>query len=254
MKSAFDEIAAGYDAAFTSTRIGSLMRQAVWRHTDRLFQRGSRILELNCGTGEDAIHLAASGIRVLATDASLEMVRIASEKISREPLSSLVDVRQLAWEELDRLGGLEFDGALSNFGGLNCVLDLPAAAAALARRLRPGAPALICAMGPLCPWEWIWFLLHGRPSTAFRRLRAAHWRGIDVRYPAIGAVKRAFAPNFQFRQASAIGALLPPPYAEPLAARWPAFIESLNRWERRVESVPPLPWLSDHYLLELERK
>ena len=253
MKSAFDEIAAGYDAAFTSTRIGLLLREAVWRHTDRRFRPGSRILELNCGTGEDALHFAASGIRVLATDASAEMVKIASGKIAQEQLSSLVEVRQLAWEELDRLGELEFDGALSNFGGLNCVQNLPSAAAALARRLRPGAPVLICAMGPWCPWEWMWFLLHGHPSKAFRRLRAARWRGIDVHYPSIGAVKRAFAPHFQFRRASAIGALLPPPYAEPLAARWPALIKSLSRWERRVESLPPLPWLADHYLIEFLR-
>ena len=52
-----------------------------------------------------------------------------------------------------------FDGALSNFGGLNCVDDLGV------RRLRPGlggaarGVALLCVMGPVVPWEWGWFLL-----------------------------------------------------------------------------------------------
>ena len=251
MKSAFDEIAAAYDARFTSSKIGTLMREAVWRHTDRRFQPGSRVLELNCGTGEDAIHLAKLGIRVLGTDASAEMLKVASAKIAREQLSHLVEVRTLAWEQLDSLPESDFDGALSNFGGLNCLQDLPSAAAALAKRLRPGAPVLLCAMGPWCVWEWAWYLLHGQPSKAFRRLRSAEWRGIEVRYPSIGAVKRAFAPQFQFKRASAIGALLPPPYAEKMAARWPAFVESLNRWERRAESLPPLPSLADHYLIEL---
>ena len=256
MKSAFDEIAAGYDASFTATRIGALVRQAVWRHTDRRFRPGARVLELNCGTGADAIHLGTLGVRVLATDASAEMVKIASQKIARENLSPLVQARQSSWEELDSLPQADFDGALSNFGGLNCILDLRSAAAALARRLRPGASLLICAMGPWSIWEWGWYVLHGRPSKAFRRLRrgGVEWHGLTVRYPSIAMVKRAFAPTFQFKQASAIGAILPPPFAESLAERWPSLITALNRLERQVEAMPPLPWLADHYLIEFKRQ
>jgi len=253
MKSAFDEIAAAYDARFTSSKIGTLMREAVWRHTDRRFQPGSRILELNCGTGEDAIHLAQLGIRVLATDVSAEMLKVASAKIARAQLSHLVEVRPLAWEQLDSLPESDFDGALSNFGGLNCLQDLPSAATALAKRLRPGAPAFLCAMGPWCAWEWAWYLLHGQPSKAFRRLKSAEWRGIEVRYPSIGAVKRAFAPQFRFKRAGAIGALLPPPYAGQLAEKWPVLVEILARWERRIESLPPLPQLADHYIIEWDK-
>jgi hypothetical protein len=28
----------------------------------------------------------------------------------------------------------------------------------------------------------------------------------------------------------------------------------MDSLERRFESVPPLPWLADHYLIELERR
>ena len=256
MKSAFDEIAAGYDATFTDTKIGALMREAVWRRTDRRFRPGSRILELNCGTGADAIHLGQLGISVLATDASAEMVKIASEKIAREDLTPLVQARQLAWEQLDSLPESNFDGALSNFGGLNCLQDLPSAAAALARRLRPGAPLLICAMGPWPVWEWGWYVLQGRPSKAFRRLRrrGVAWHGLTVHYPSIRMARRAFEPAFQFQRVSSVGAILPPPFAESLAERWPSLIAALNRLERRVEAVPPLPWLADHYLIEFERR
>ena len=256
MKGAFDEIAAGYDAGFTATKIGSLMREAVWRHTDRRFHPGSRILELNCGTGEDAIHLGKLGISVLATDSSAEMIKIASEKIAREQLSQVVQVHQLAWEQLDSLPEADFDGALSDFGGLNCIQDLPAAAAAVAGRLRPGAPLLICAMGPWSIWEWGWYVLRGRPSKAFRRLNRGglEWRGLTVRYPSIGTVKRALTPAFRFVRASALGVILPPPFAENLAERWPSLIAAMNRAERRIEAVPPLPWLADHYLIEFERR
>jgi len=55
------------------------------------------------------------------------------------------------------------------------------------------------------------------------------------------------------RRVAALGALLPPSYAESWAGRHPRLIARLDLWERRLETVPPLPWLADHYLMELER-
>jgi len=248
-----------------------------------LFAPGERVLELGCGTGEDAVHLGRHGVRVLATDASLGMVAAARRKVAAAGLADLVEVHQLAVEELSRLGsqrrpeapsssaalsppgseqaapwaaGPPFDGAFSSFGGFNCVRGLHGAARDLAAVLRPGAHLLLCVMGPLVPWEWGWFLLRGRPAKAFRRLHrgGVAWRGVAIRYPAIGAMKRTFAPEFQARRTAALGALLPPSYAEPWAARHPRLLARLDRWERRWETLPPLPWLADHYLLELERR
>jgi hypothetical protein len=148
-----------------------------------------------------------------------------------------------------------FDGALSDFGGLNCVADLAAAGRSLAARLRPGAVAVLCVMGPLVPWEWGWFLGHGQPGKAFRRLTpgGVEWRGLRVRYPPIRSLRRALAPGFRVRRVAALGALLPPSYAESWAGRHPRLIARLDRWERRLETFPPLPWLGDHYLMEAER-
>ena len=149
-----------------------------------------------------------------------------------------------------------FDGAFSDFGGLNCVADLSALSPALSRLLRPGAPVLLCVMGPLVPWEWAWYLGHGSPAKAFRRLRrgGVAWRGLTVRYPSIGALRRAFAPAFRLRRVSAVGALLPPTYAEELDAAAPAPPRRAGPLGAPPRAcVPPLPWLADHYLLELER-
>lgn len=226
------------------------------------FAAGDRVLELGCGTGEDAVHLGGHGVRVLATDASAGMVAAASRKVEAAGLRDLVEVRQLALEELPRLGGqgpareAPFNGAFSSFGAFNCIADPRGPARDLAALLRPGARVLLCVMGPLVPWEWGWFLLRGRPGKAFRRLRpgGAAWRGMVIRYPSIRAMKRALEPEFKARRTAAIGALLPPSYAEPWAARHPRLLERLDRWERRWETLPPLPWLADHYLLELERR
>src|SRR5215469_5278327 len=64
----------------------------------------------------------------------------------------------------------QFDGAFSNFAGLNCVLDLEQFGRGLAQLLRPGAPALLVLFGTVCPGEWLVEALRGRPGAMFRRL------------------------------------------------------------------------------------
>jgi SAM-dependent methyltransferase len=250
----FDTVAEAYDGQFTRTRIGTAMRAAVWARCMARFRPGFRILEMNCGTGEDAAWLARQGMQVLATDISPRMLEVAGRKLAALPENAAVQFRTLAWEELGDLAAEPFDGMLSNFGGLNCVSDWQGAARALAGRLRPGATAILCIMGPHVPWEWLWFLARGRPAAAFRRLHGSReWSGVRLRYPSIGAARTAFAPGFRPLRVTAIGALLPPPYTEGTLRRYPRLLDTLERLERRFEAHWPLPQLADHYLLELER-
>jgi SAM-dependent methyltransferase len=252
---AFESMADAYDRRFTRTTIGTMMRSAVWARCAVRFAPGSRVLEMNCGTGEDALWLAQRGVDVLATDVSPAMLRVAQDKVAASSGKVRVRFQELAWEELETLDEGLFDGMLSNFGGLNCVDDLRGAACALAKKLRSGAAAILCIMGPVVPWEWIWFLAHGDPARAFRRLRRAgvQWSGITIHYPSIGETQRAFFPEFRVLRVSAVGALMPPPYTEERTGANPRVIVSLGRLERRFETRWPLPMLADHYVLELER-
>ena len=248
----FDQIAPDYDTQFGGP-LARTYRQAVWRRLDRVFRPGMHVLEMGCGTGEDLAHLAARGVRVLGTDPSPGMLDVAREK------TPAADLRPLAIEDIgDLLPAFRgsFDGGYSNFGGFNLAGDLAAAGRVLGELLKPGAPLVLCIMGRLVPWEWAWFLLRGRPGQAFRRLnpRGAMWRGVRVRYPTIGRVTGAFQPAFRRVRAAGLGVLLPPPYAEAWAARHGWLIETLNRWERAVESWPLVPAMGDHYVIELARR
>jgi SAM-dependent methyltransferase len=263
--SAFDGLASEYDATFTHSVIGTILRQAVWRRADACFGSGDHVLELNCGTGEDALHLARRGVQVLATDVSSRMLDVGREKIAAAGVGERVTFRRMAIEEftVDEAEGFlrdidvpsGFDGALSNFGGLNCVADLTAFATGLSQYVRPGGVALCCVMGPVVPWEWAWFLARGRPTKAWRRLRrrGAVWRGVHVHYPTIRAVRRAFSPAFRAVRVSALGALVPPPYTERAVGRFPRLLRFAAWCERRLATIPPLPWLADHYLVEFRR-
>ena len=254
--SPFDALAGTYDEDFTSTDLGRRLRAAVWRHLDGAFGPGKRVLELGCGTGEDAVHLAGRGVAVVATDASDEMVAESGRKAGGAGLDSLVTARVLSFEELPAAGPSlgTFDGAFSDFGALNCAADLPSVARALGQLLSPGSPLLLVVMGPCVPWEWGWFLWRGEPSRAFRRLArgGVPWRGLTVTYPSPRRLASAFSPWFRRKGLAALGALLPPSYAASSVS--PGTLDLLDRWERRLEGTPPLAWLADHYLLTLERR
>ena len=254
---AFDALANTYDAVFTDSVLGRAYRRAAWNWLDTAFLPGQHVLELGCGTGEDAVHLARRGVRVHATDVSPQMVETARAKAATAGLGTHIRTEVCDVADVGRLiHAAPFDGAYSTFGALNCVADLAPLPDHLDGLLRPGARMVLGMMGPVVPWEWVWYLLRGRPDKAFRRLRpgGARWRSLTVRYRTIGAVRRTFESAFRFVRVGALGALLPPPYAEGWAGRHPRLVERLERWERSRESTAPLPWLADHFQIEFERR
>ncbi|HEY8309892.1 MAG TPA: methyltransferase domain-containing protein, partial [Gemmatimonadaceae bacterium] len=120
---AFDAVAHDFDRRFGEWRSVAAQRGAVRRTLSNVFPAGSRILELGGGTGEDALWLAERGYHVMLTDASPQMVEIATRKLSAHPGS---DTRVAAAEDLDNLcdcdptvGSGLYDGAFSNFAALN---------------------------------------------------------------------------------------------------------------------------------------
>jgi len=252
----FDAMAADYDETFTHGAIGTLLRRALWKRYDAAFRAGMRVLDVGCGTGEDAVHLASRGVFVQGVDASQAMVARAEAKAAAVGLSSLARFRALPIESLGALHAERFEGAYSSFGPLNCEADLPAAGALLARLLLPGAPALVCLMGRHVPWEWAHYRAKGDARRAFRRLARGGrpWRGIVVRYPTPEEAERAFAGAFEVRSVWALGALVPPTYVETWAARHPRILALLDGIERPLAALPPLAALADHFVLEMRRK
>ncbi len=178
--SPFDTIAEQYDATFTSSTIGRVQRDPVWDELKRSFRPGDRILDIGCGTGVDARFLAEHGIEVVACDNSVSMLRVAERRIAELPQPpGSVQLRLLPAEEISSLSGdARFDGALSNFGAVNCVEDMAKLASDLTLLLKPGANLLLCLMGPLCLWETVWYLLQGEFAKAFRRFHGGGeaWR------------------------------------------------------------------------------
>lgn len=251
---AFDAIAAGYDKAFTDTALGRMLRTRVWRTLQACFAPGSHILELACGTGVDAVWLAQRGVRVQATDGSQEMVDVARRRVAAAGLESLVTIRRQSLQELTAKAWpvpAPFDGAFSNFGGLNTITAWSSLARSLASAVRPGGKLVLVPMGPLCPWEFAWHLFHGDKKTALRRLyQPATARigqaKISIWYPSLNQLKRALSPWFTHVKTDSLGLLLPPSYLAHLVERRPVLFRGLNRLE--AVFAPISGGWGDHYV------
>jgi SAM-dependent methyltransferase len=244
-----------YKQAFTGTLVGSMWREAVWREFDAAFQSGCYVLELNCGTGIDAIHLAHRGVSVLACDISSRMIELAHQNAVGTGVEELLDFRVLATEQLATLQATTtFDGAFSNFSGLNCVQDLAAVRRSLACRLRPGSRVLLCMLGRFGIWQKLWHLAHGEWNHVFRNAQSTDGAGaIKVQYPSPKQIVALFSPDFKLRRWKGIGTAVPPAYMEHWAVRFPQLTQCLNHIDRLIGGVPVLRNLGGCVLLEFER-
>jgi ubiquinone/menaquinone biosynthesis C-methylase UbiE len=255
---AFDTLAEEYDAHFTQSHIGRAQRDVVWREAVVAFEGKHSILELNCGTGEDALFLAARGHRVTALDASRAMIDRASMRKECEAPDAAIDFRLLPTEQISSLPTDQFDAVFSNFSGLNCVSDLRATAEQLALRTPNGAPVLLCVSTRLCMWETAWFLLQGKLRKAIRRWSGhstATLNGVDVavHYPAVYKFCDAFAPGFKLRRVTGVGIFVPPSYLEPWMQRLPRMLAAMRHVDRIVCHLPVLRTIGDHMLLHFVR-
>ena len=67
-RDAFDSVAADYDGPRGNNPLIQEMREQMWRSLDAVFTQPSRLLDLGCGTGLDAVRIARHGHAVTATD------------------------------------------------------------------------------------------------------------------------------------------------------------------------------------------
>src|ERR1700734_1689113 len=88
---AFDSVAADYDGPRGNNALIQQMRAEMWRHLDATFAPGSRLIDLGCGTGLDAVRMAQPGHRVTATDWSPQMVARTADRAARAALSARVE-------------------------------------------------------------------------------------------------------------------------------------------------------------------
>jgi ubiquinone/menaquinone biosynthesis C-methylase UbiE len=254
---AFNSLAEQYDALFGANAIIERLRRRIYSTIEGLIPPPADILDINCGTGTDALGLSEMGYTVVGVDLSQRMVSEAAAKSRNWP-----GVR-FTVSSYDNLGSLEenkFDLVLSNFGGLNCTPDLSVVGAHVSSRLKPRGYFVAVIMPPFSLWETSAFLARGQFKQAFRRMRPngteARLNGIpfNVHYFSPRSAEKAFARHFQAQSLYGLNVMSPPPHAWKLDARFPAVTATLEAIDSFLCRLPLIPFLGDHYVLVLRKK
>lgn len=262
---AFDAAALNYDKEFTNSAIGVLQRNRVLEYLDQNIEHQNpslNILELNCGTGYDALYFLERGHSVLATDLSNEMLT-ATKKRGRNYLES----GQLKAQRLDlnNIGALPkdnlFDLVFSNFAGLNCLdaSSLQKAVISIAQQLKPGGRFVSVLLSRSCLWEQLYFTLKREPQKAIRRKSkeavSAQVSGglVDTYYYDPNEFYEMARGSFEKIGLIPIGVCIPPSYLEPAFQKRPRALAFVNKLEKIVGHFSLLADRADHYLIDLKK-
>jgi ubiquinone/menaquinone biosynthesis C-methylase UbiE len=256
---AFSRTAAKYDSFAEDHHHLTRIRNKVYLHVMCHVPRGARILELNAGTGTDAVHLAQRGYFVHATDIAPGMLNRLPEKVNQWGLQDRVTMEARSFLSLDGVVGAPFDAVFSDLGGLNCVPDLTPVIQQLPKALKPGGIVTWVLMPHICIWE-VAEIFRGNFSLAFRRLSRGSVRAnleglsFDVYYFSPQQVIRWFGDDFELLALEGLSVITPTAESKNFAKLHPRVYRALSWLDDTLS--PHWPWngWGDFYMLTMRYK
>jgi ubiquinone/menaquinone biosynthesis C-methylase UbiE len=253
---AFSRTAEKYDRFADDHPHLTRLRHKVYAHLMHLLQPGSSILELNAGTGTDAVYLAQQGYSIHATDIAPGMLQRLQDKVEHLGLQERISLQECSFTELDRVHGGPFDAVFSDLGGLNCLPDLAPVIGKLPYVLRPGGLVTWVIMPPICLWE-LGMLFNGQVRFALRRLgrrgTRAHLEGLyfQVYYMTPKQVVAAFGDQYQLLVIEGLSIITPTAESKNLVKRYPNVYRALSWLDDRLSIRPPWWGWGDFFIVSL---
>jgi SAM-dependent methyltransferase len=241
-RAAFNRVGPEIEQRIVDNPIVAWMRAANRKELAGHFPTGSRLLEIGCGAGADAVHFAEGGCKVVALDISDRMIDATRERAERSGVGDSVRAFRGRLVELrDELAGdpwAPFEAAYANFS-LTYEPSLAAVGSLVRSLLAAGGRFLFTVPNRLCVSEPLLAAVRGRPGSVFARLRDPRWldiRGTPVQVHAytVAEVRRALSDHFEIVDFRGLPAFMPPsrlyaPSLEPVRK----VLERLDdRWDR----------------------
>jgi len=261
MPSDFDIAASQYDAHFTFSKIGRAQRDRVYgflkKHIFPFKESATSVLEINCGTGHDALFLKQQGYTVVATDISEIMILEAKGKPGSEKVDfRVMDINEES--EWPKLGA--YDLLFSNFGGLNCLseTELRSFFGNASAALNSGGKMVLVIMPKRCLWERFYFLLKGNKKTAYRRSSGGPVEanvdgvGVPTWYYDPTDIVKMLPSELKPIKIKPIGIAIPPSYLEPFFGKRSFLLGILKTLEPLFYSRFWAKY-ADHYLISLQK-
>ena len=239
---AFDSVAADYDGPRGNNDAIQDMRSEMWRWLDATFTPGSRLIDLGCGTGLDAVRMRASAIG-------------SRRRTGRRRWSSAraIAPNAPAWPNACRPCPWARTNCSTSTARTPSTASIPTRPvelrarprrrlARMRRLLQPGGALVFTVIGRLCPWEIAHYAKRRRwDRVALRFARhvvpvGMNKRTIWTRYFTPNEFYKDFEAEFTLEHVRGLCVFVPPPYLTWIRDRHPAWHERLWRWDRRMAS------------------
>src|SRR5450631_656894 len=244
---AFNSQSKYFDELYAPNSIIQYKRKRVRDHLLSYLKPGSNILELNAGTGDDAVFLAQHGHLVHATDISEGMKEKLKEKVARFGLSGSVSAELCSFTALQSLNNKgPYDCIFSNFAGLNCTDRLDRVLTGFDGLLKPGGLVVLVMLPRFCLWESL-LIFRGKFKTATRRFfsskgRKANIEGFSFRcwYYSPGFIAGKMKEKYKLLGLEGLCTIVPPSYLENFPQKYPGVYSFLCNTENKF--CKTWPW------------
>lgn len=254
----FDNYASDYDIHFSDTLIGKAQRLCVHNYIKSFNLKDKVGLELNCGTGTDAVFLAAQCQEIVCTDISGAMVEITKTKTAT---LNNVSVIQSSIQEVQNTNSKRFNFVFSNFGGLNCLTkeELIILSDKSFSFTHLDSDLFFVIMSKKCLWERVYFTCKGSLKKASRRKQTNNMvteKGdkFPVYYYSPGEITAMFSSNYKTVSCLPVGLFVPPSYLNPFFNKRPFLFSVLLKLDDVFSKTSWLSDYADHYIIHLKRK
>jgi ubiquinone/menaquinone biosynthesis C-methylase UbiE len=257
---AFNKQSAVFDKIYAENSIVTYKRDRVREHVLKFLSPKSKILELNAGTGDDAVFFAQHGHSVHATDIAEDMQHKLRLKVQQHNLNALVSTELCSYTALENIQQKgPYDLIFSNFAGLNCTNDLNKVLQSLSSLLKPGGVATMVIMPGFCLWETT-LAAKGNFKTAFRRLNSkngapAHIEGVHFLcwYYSPGFLIKKLKGQLKLIDLEGLCTLVPPSYFEQFPHKHSTLLKRLQKWESILKRKWPWKYIGDYYIISFRK-
>lgn len=258
---AFSSQSTIFDQLYADNKIVQYKRERVRAHLKKYIQAGDCILELNSGTGEDAIWLAQQKCIVHATDFACRMLEELHKKIINEGLESIVTSEFRSFTDLQNLQQKgPYDLIFSNFAGLNCTDKLHEVLTSFSPLLKAKGIITLVLLPKFCLWEFL-LLFKGKFKTAIRRFFSSKGRNARVEgacfkcwYYNPSFITTKLNAEFELLSIEGLCTVVPPSYIENFGDKYPKLFNFLKDKEDRWKSKWPWKYIGDYYIISMQKK
>ncbi len=260
VSNAFSKQSGVFDSITNYNPLEVQYREIIINHVLKFVSPNQYMLELNCGTGLDALFFASHGLRIHATDNSQGMLEQLKDKLASPGITNIT-TEKCSFNKLDLKNNPvdQFDHLFSNYGGLNCAEDIASVIKQADAYLKIGGMSHFVFIAPVCLWEWA-TIFKGKYKFAFRRLTKkgvrSHLEGhyFDTYYYSPNTIKKAFGHTYELIQLRSLGCFMPPTFNDYFPAKHAALFSALKKMELATNTKWPFNRIGDLFIISLKKK